>query len=274
MTLKIYIIGILLAISSISDIYANNIFEDDKKKKIASLSSLPLRYRSLGIKFGPRTINTDPGQLTATYKDNSPIPNYFVSTKNLKNMYYFTGMQIDYSWRKYSGLSHSIFVDINLAKYSGGFFAYSIGWSIPVEINSRALVIRPNLSFGFGNYGIYLGQIKSSNGSFIIGNKTINDQYLDVAIESQVTLCSPQLDFRFTLTANIHFTAQLSYDIVTENEVGNLEFTSQSSGFTSLPIKNNNPSLDFNNMSRTTLPYSGNSLRISVGAAYTLNIYE
>jgi hypothetical protein len=72
--LRILTISCVLAFSQ--SVMANG-FDDFFKPKKKGTSSLPERYRSLGIKFGPRTLNTDPGTIVTTFLDESPAPDFF-----------------------------------------------------------------------------------------------------------------------------------------------------------------------------------------------------
>ncbi len=266
--LRIVTISCVLAFSQ--SVMANGIDDFFKPKKKAS-SSLPDRYRSLGIKFGPRTLNTDPGIIVTSFLDESPAPDFFSANTIVEDSYNSFGLQIDYSWRRYSGLSHSLFVDLSLGENFGGLFEYSIGWSIPVALGSKFLIVRPNIGLGFGNYGFGLGSIENTTGYIQVGESIFEEAELPITLKSQILVFSPQVDLRYTLSPNFHITGQISYDSASGNSNPKLVFEGDG-GTAEKEIDTDNPSVTFNGEKITSLPYKAGGLRLSIGAAYTWNI--
>ncbi len=263
----------ILAITFISTLSINAFANggDDFFKPKGKLSSLPERYRSLGLKFGPRTLNTDPGTIVTSFLDESPAPDFFSANTMVADKYSSFGLQLDYSWRRYKGLSHSLFVDLSLGENFGGLFEYSIGWSIPVALGNSFLIVRPNIGLGFGNYGFKLGSIENRTGYIQVDETIFQEKLVPITLKSQVFLYSPQLDLRYTLSSNFHITAQVSYDVASGNSNPKLYFEGESSS-AEKKIDTDNPSVIFNGEKITSLPYKAGGIRLSLGAAYTWNI--
>jgi hypothetical protein len=234
-------------------------------------SYVPKYYRSVGIKFGPRWLNTDPGTINTMFADDSPATDFFNSSYDVKDNYFGLGIQLDYSWRRYNGLSHSIFVDLNVGENFGGLFEYSIGWSFTRDVG-RFLSIRPNIGLGFGNYGFKIGQIENRTGYIQVNETIFDDDFVDITLVSQVFLISPQLDVRYGLTENIFVTGQLSFDISSADSNAELRFKSPSGdGEATRKIEGDNPKVTLNDKKLTSLPYNAGGLRVSFGISYSWN---
>lgn len=246
------------------------IIKDVNSEKEKNSISLPNRYRSLSLKYGPRTLNAAPGIIAASFIDDSPSGDNFFSTTNVKDKYNRLGVQLAYEWRKFSGLNHSLYFDLALGDgVNGGVFGYSIGWNFPLN---NEFIIRPGACLAFGNNTFDLGQIENTSAYIQIGENQYYDSYLDVGLEGTIFIYGPQLDLRYVLGKKFHVLFNINYDLGSQIDAPKMVFTPPTISANDVVshkfINSDNPFLNYNGKKLDKMPYDLGGLRLSLGFGY------
>jgi len=237
----------------------------------SSAQSYPTKHRSIALGFGPRSLDTDPGMISSMFVDNSPSMDNFSSIVEVEDEYNRLGFNLAINFGRYKGLSHSFAFDVSLGEHKGGLFYYSLGYSIPLEVGSNILIIRPNANIGFGNFGFNVGEIENNAAYIQIGEKQYFSSSLDLLLESQTTIYGPALDLRYIIGGQFEVFGNVALDIASSNNRPSLVFIAPSSseeGQSSVDIDGTNPLVTYNGSPITSLPYDASGLRVTIGVGY------
>ena len=240
----------------------------------AQETQLPEKYLTVTLTAGPRTLDTQTGDIYASFIDDSFLPDTFTTYTPLKDSYTRAGIQIGVHWGKYKGISHSLVLDFAQSENKTNHFAYSIGYSIPVPMGDHHLIIRPNIAGILGNTKLYLGEIQNTSSYLQINDLLYYEEYIELNLTATNALYAPQLDLYYKLHQRYAITLQIGYDIGTQISKPKLQFI-QPSDYdeqtpTTKPINTDNPLIRFNDQPLTKLPYQLNGPRISLGASLYL----
>lgn len=231
--------------------------------------TLPEKYLALTLTAGPRTLDTQTGEIYATFIDDSYLPDTFITYTPLKDSYTRAGIHIGVHWGKYKGISHSIHFDIALSDNPSTNFAYSIGYNFPIPIGDNHLIIRPNLAGMLGNTRLYLGEIQNTNSYLQINDLLYYEEYLELNLTAQNAIYAPQLDIYYKIHRRYSITLQVGYDIGTQINKPHLQFIQppdyDEQTPTTKPINTENPLILFNDEPLNKLPYQLNGPRIALG---------
>lgn len=242
--------------------------------KLAGLKArgLDKKYRAIVLGIGTRGIASDPGTIVTNFVDDSPSMDSFSATEEIDDYQARVGVQFEFKFGRYEGLSHGIMFDLAFGNTEGVALGYSLGWNVPLEVGSKFLHVRPNVTGLIGNTRILLGRIQNNAGFIQINQTQFFDSQLNVKLNSSSALVRLGVDFMYPLTDRIHLYANVGYDFGSQVGEPDLMFESLATvdeqQSANKPLDTDNPNVTYNGEKVTELPFSLTGLRLTVGAAY------
>jgi len=196
-------------------LFSSGIKAQKKDNPFSSANTKELSTRTgiwLSLGFGPRILDTNPGNITTFFVDDSPYTNSFQSMVEIKDSYTLFSLQPAFGFTHPSGLSHTIFSDITLSRNFVFLFGYSLGWDIPFGKRSNQFVIRPAVNGALGNVRFPLGKIYNNFEHIEIDSHVYLSNFLNVRLTQGISTYGPQLDFTYLLPSNSGLTLSVAYD--------------------------------------------------------------
>lgn len=252
-------------------------FSYDENPVVQTRTEYP-KYRGFFLGLGPRFLDTDPGEITTNFVDDSPSMDNFNSVFTVKDGYTPIGIQFGYKWGRYQGISQDVLFDVSTGANGVLAFGYSIGYNIKTQIKGNTLLIRPAVQGLFSNTIFGLGEIQNNAAYIQIDDKQYFERELDVELRSQNVNLAAKVDLHYKILSRVDLFLKIAYDFSSENTNPSLRLsvpdrlrTDNSPGDSSLDIDSSNPNLTYNGEKLINLPYNPGGLRLTVGASYLWN---